>query len=110
MRESEREADHLLACETGPRSSSNPYLVVDKLEWIQCRYLIIQRGITYNPSATGESVSDEPVTSSRGHLTRPIALDPVHPLTINQKAVKIPDLTPKLEAMNRKLANKFEEL
>lgn len=66
--------------------------------------------MTYNPSVTNETTSEEPVGSARGHLTRPIALDLAHPLTINSKAVKIPDLGPKLEAMDRKLADTFEDL
>lgn len=83
--------------------------MVNQLDWIQCRYLIIQRGVGYT-AATEASTSDENVTSARGFLTRPMPLDPAHPITLNNTAVKIPDLAPKLEAMDRKLADTFEEL
>lgn len=97
-------------CLASLHSSTNPYLVVDKLEWIQCRYLLIQRGVSYTATGTSDATSDEPVGSARGHLTRPIGLDPAHPLTISGKAVRIPDLAPKLEAMDRKLTDTFEDL
>ncbi|ORY89473.1 hypothetical protein BCR35DRAFT_300675, partial [Leucosporidium creatinivorum] len=90
--------------------SSNPYLVVDKLDWIQCRYLLIQRTTTYSSTAETTTSSDEAVGTGRGHLTRPIPLDPMHPPVLNGQKINIPDVTPKLEAMDRKLAGTFEEL
>jgi hypothetical protein len=91
-------------------SSSNPYLVVDKLDWIQCRYLLIQRTTTYSTTSETTGSGEEPVGDSRSRLTRPIALDPMHPPVLSGTKISIPDVTPKLEAMDRKLAGTEEEL
>lgn len=90
-------------------SSTTPYFVVDKVDWIQCRYLIVQRGASYNYTPAPETASDDATTAGAG-LTRSIPLDPAHPLTLSTKAVGIPDLHPKLEALNQKLVDKNEDL
>ncbi len=54
------------------RSSSNPYLVVDKLGWIQCRYLLIQRTTTYSSTSETTGSGEEgtfPVAESYGEVT-----------------------------------------
>ncbi|KAK4700785.1 ubiquitin-conjugating enzyme E2 Q, partial [Phenoliferia sp. Uapishka_3] len=91
--------------------STTPYLVVDKVDWIQCRYLIVQRGATssYTP-IVADSNADESTTSSSDQITQLVPLDPAHPITLHQKCIGIPDLLPKLEAMNQRLDDEAEDL
>lgn len=89
-----------------------PQFVVDKVDWIQCRYLIVQRGASYNYTPAAD-VADDPAAAAAaaaGQLTRAIPLDPLNSLTIEGRAVSIPDILPKLEAMNRKLDATAEDL
>ncbi|KAM0753059.1 hypothetical protein T439DRAFT_323673 [Meredithblackwellia eburnea MCA 4105] len=89
--------------------SSNPYHVVNKVEWIQLRYLIVQRGASFNYNPATEN-ADETTVTTNSQLTRPIPLDPAHPITLNAKALGIPDILPKLEAMDKKLKATIEDL
>lgn len=83
---------------------------MDKVDWIQCRYLIVQRGASFNYTPTADAVADETTTNAAGQLTQLVPLDPVHPLSLNTKMVGIPNLLPKLEAMNKRLVDKNEDL
>ncbi|KAI5478234.1 ubiquitin-conjugating enzyme E2 Q [Pseudohyphozyma bogoriensis] len=90
--------------------SQNPYFVVDKVDWIQCRYLIIQRGASYNYQPAETTSADENVGANPNQLTTPIPLDRAHPITLNSASLIFPDLLPKLKAMNEKLAAANDEL
>lgn len=52
-------------------------------------------------STDGEPVDATKAEAIDGHY---IELDPVHPLTLSNQPIKIPDVQPKLEELNRQLA------
>ncbi|BGP16562.1 hypothetical protein JCM10213_000526 [Rhodosporidiobolus nylandii] len=87
--------------------STNPYLVVNQLDWIQARYLIVQRGTTYNYTA---SETDASSTGVKSPYTKTMKLDPAHALTLNSAAVQIPDVADKLKKLELKLSDKPDEL
>ncbi|GAA5881505.1 hypothetical protein JCM1840_007127 [Sporobolomyces johnsonii] len=88
--------------------SNNPYLVVKQLEWIQCRYLVIQRGVSYNYTAADTADAASSGTAQQNVKTLP--LDPAHPLLLNGQAVKIPDVVDKLQRIEQSLEDTPEEL
>ncbi|GAA5975703.1 hypothetical protein JCM11641_005842 [Rhodosporidiobolus odoratus] len=87
--------------------STSPYFVCDKLDWIQCRYLIVQRGTTYNHNAA-EAEQSSAVTPA--HSVKTVKLDPTYPLTLNRAAVEIPDIADKLKKLELALTDQFEDL
>ncbi|KAK1987852.1 polymerase [Colletotrichum cereale] len=63
-------------------TSTHPYYVVDKVDWIQCRYLLAQRKQTKHPQAQKTASALEPEYISQ---------DPSHQITgLSGSAVKIP--------------------
>lgn len=48
-------------------------------------------------------------TQPAAQLTRAIPLDPTHPITLNNGAIGIPDLLPKLQAMEQRLEGAEED-
>lgn len=90
--------------------STNPYFVVNQLDWIQCRYLLVQRGVSYNYDGVPAVVPAGGVAYTTGGLAmKQHPLDPKHPILLENRAISIPDILPKLEAMNRRLDNVEEE-
>jgi ubiquitin-conjugating enzyme E2 Q len=87
--------------------SRNPYLVVNKVEWIQCRYLIVQRATSYTGSDVA-STADTPPSAPTSAL-RTIPLDPAFRLTLNTEKLQIPDVLHKLEQLEEKLEDGKEE-
>lgn len=92
--------------------SSNPYYVVNNLDYIQCRYLIVQRGITSNWTAAEVQSTSSDITTSTGatFLTKSLVQDPKALITLNQKPIGFPDILPKLQAMDKKLSDEVEDL
>ncbi|GAA5950707.1 hypothetical protein JCM21900_000486 [Sporobolomyces salmonicolor] len=88
--------------------SKNPYLVVKQLEWIQCRYLVIHRGVSYSYTASDIAKAASSGTVQENVKTLP--LDPAHPLLLNGQPVKIPDVVDKLERIERSLEDTPEDL
>ncbi|KAK4053896.1 hypothetical protein OIO90_003733 [Microbotryomycetes sp. JL221] len=85
--------------------STNPYYVVDKTEWIQCRYLVNEPE-TLLTSIDVKKIVEAPQNS----LVRPVQLDPKQPFTLNGNKIVIPDLLPKLEALEAKLNDAVDHL
>ncbi|GAA5893568.1 uncharacterized protein JCM6883_003563 [Sporobolomyces salmoneus] len=86
--------------------SRNPYLVVNKVDWIQCRYLIVARATSYtsaDTSSTNAGSANAPASS-----LRTIRLDPAFRLTLNHKPLQIPDVLHKLEQLEEKLEDTEE--
>ncbi|GAA6060017.1 hypothetical protein JCM10212_001175 [Sporobolomyces blumeae] len=95
--------------------SSNPYLVVDKVDWIQCRYLIISRHTTPSLVSTEASLSDDASRRSARPSTarvpiKKISLDPIRRPTLGNAKIAIPDVVEKLEKMEADLDDTKEEL
>ncbi|SCV71838.1 BQ2448_4532 [Microbotryum intermedium] len=86
--------------------SFTPYFVVNQVDWIQCRYLVVER--TAAPRISGSEVTDPEAVTTVGVHKR--LLDPAHPITLGHKMIGIPDLMPKLEAISRRIEGKVEEL
>ncbi|GAA5978067.1 hypothetical protein JCM5350_007386 [Sporobolomyces pararoseus] len=86
--------------------SRNPHLVVDKVDWIQCRYLIVQRATSYN--GTDVSTTDTPAPLPASPL-KFIPLDPTIRITLNNEVLRIPDVLDKLVKMESRLEDVEEE-
>ncbi len=68
------------------------------MEWIQARYLIVSKSAGYaDYGAEGDTAGPHP----GGHY---LEMDPAHPITLGQAKVAIPNIVPKLEELNKKLA------
>lgn len=92
--------------------SNNPYFVVNQLDWIQARYLL-----AYTANAPGHVQHAEATASAssssgqkKGQVVKTVALDPKHPLTINNAKVLIPDVGEKLQQLEDSLQDTPEEL
>lgn len=92
--------------------SKQPYYVVNNLSYIQCRYLIVQRGVTSNwTAAEVQSTSSDITTSTCAtFLTKSLVQDPKTLITLNNNPIGIPDILPKLQAMDQKLSDEVEDL
>ncbi|GAA6050356.1 hypothetical protein JCM3770_002979 [Rhodotorula araucariae] len=96
--------------------STNPYLVVNRLEWIQARYLIVVRNTATNWTGQDQIAADAAVAaqavakSTKRSKVKTIALDPKHPLTIGENKVLIPDVGDKLQKLEDSLQDTPEEL
>ncbi|CEQ39453.1 SPOSA6832_00978, partial [Sporobolomyces salmonicolor] len=88
--------------------SKHPYLVVKQLEWIQCRYLVIQRGVSY--SYTASDIAKAASSGAVQQNVKTLPLDPAHPLLLNGQPVKIPDVVDKLERIEQSLEDTPEDL
>ncbi|SGY22977.1 BQ5605_C019g08878 [Microbotryum silenes-dioicae] len=86
--------------------SQTPYFVVNQVDWIQCRYLVVERMVA--PSTAGSDAKD-PKAVTTG-VVHEIELDPAHPITLGNKKIGVPDLMPKLEAISRRIDGDVEEL
>ncbi|TRM66799.1 hypothetical protein BD626DRAFT_483861 [Schizophyllum amplum] len=72
--------------------SKDPHLVVQKTEWIMCRYLLV-RGLEQADDKTADDVP-------RPTKTVPLVpLDPTHRLTLNNKVIKIPDPAHQIDSL-----------
>ncbi|GAA6008198.1 hypothetical protein JCM11491_001926 [Sporobolomyces phaffii] len=93
--------------------SRNPHLVVNNVDWIQCRYLIVQRGNSVNYNATdadtAASVAASTSAVAPGSPVKTIPLDPAFRLTLAHETLKIPDVVDKLEKMEARLEDADEE-
>jgi ubiquitin-conjugating enzyme E2 Q len=91
-------------------SSNNPYHVVNDVSWVQCRYLIIQRGTSYNYS---ETAAADAAASSSAATPAPsvklLKLDPAHPITLNRTSINIPDVADKLKKLEESVISTAEE-
>ncbi|GAA6000083.1 hypothetical protein JCM10207_006044 [Rhodosporidiobolus poonsookiae] len=91
--------------------SSNPYFVIAQLDWIITRYLIVQRGTTYNATDTASSSSAVDLTGpAAAPKIKTIKLDPAHPLTLSNSEIQIPDVADKLKKLEARLTDAPEEL
>ncbi|GAA5983163.1 hypothetical protein JCM10908_000179 [Rhodotorula pacifica] len=86
--------------------SSRPYLVCDKLDWIQCRVLIVQRNNLTVPDENQASSSKKPGKTS----IKTIPLDPKFPLTLNTVRIAFPDVEDKLQRLENALGDVQDEL
>ncbi|KAI0708751.1 hypothetical protein C8T65DRAFT_649990 [Cerioporus squamosus] len=89
--------------------STNPYFVVDKTEWIICRYLMVRGSGYANPNASTAPaqpfsvhpfsyMNQPPPPEENVDTSIPyVPLDPSHPLTLGQKWIRIPEPTHALE-------------
>ncbi|RDX46333.1 hypothetical protein OH76DRAFT_1407058 [Lentinus brumalis] len=97
--------------------STNPYFVVDKTDWIICRYLLVKGSGYVNPNAS--TSNSAPSYHPFNYTNQPpppeenvdnsipyVPLDPTHPLTLSQKWIRIPEPTHALEKI---LAARREE-
>ncbi|KAI0738313.1 hypothetical protein C8Q80DRAFT_1275827 [Daedaleopsis nitida] len=80
--------------------SSNPFFVVKQTEWIICRYLLIKGSWTSQLDGSAVPgrvlplpVEEDPVDDSIPY----VPLDPLHPLTLTNKRIRIPEPTHTLE-------------
>lgn len=93
--------------------SRNPHLVVNNVDWIQCRYLIVQRGNSVNYNATdadtAASVAASTSAVAPGSPVKTIPLDPAFRLTLAHETLNIPDVVDKLEKMEARLEDADEE-
>lgn len=101
---------------------SSTYLVVNNLDWIQCRVLIVEGTETSNvaiPTQLSTTQSTVPATLPVDDFnilpldqqrTKPTPLDPAHPLVLDGRRLNIPNLLPKLEAIKQKVDLAEEEL
>ncbi|GAA6028379.1 hypothetical protein JCM8097_007003 [Rhodosporidiobolus ruineniae] len=89
--------------------SNNPYLVVNQLDWIQCRYLIVQRGANYNYNETAATTDSTSISAPPPNV-KLLNLDPAHPLTLNSQKIQIPDVAQKLKQIEESLVDLDEEL
>ncbi|KAI8977714.1 hypothetical protein BD414DRAFT_516981 [Trametes punicea] len=86
--------------------SSSPYLVVDQTEWIVCRYLMVRSSMAGSgvrstvPASLSMPMPNQPHgqpvdQSEEGtHMDEEIPyvpLDPLHPLTLSQALIRIPE-------------------
>ncbi|BGP40452.1 hypothetical protein JCM10450v2_004434 [Rhodotorula kratochvilovae] len=96
--------------------STDPYLVVNRLEWIQARYLIVVRNTSTNwtgqeqAAAEAAAASSSSSGASKRSKVKTIALDPKHPLTIGTTKILIPDVGDKLQKLEDSLQDTPEEL
>ncbi|GAA5944159.1 hypothetical protein JCM3775_001084 [Rhodotorula graminis] len=93
--------------------SSNPYFVVNQLDWIQARYLIAQASSATAQVQVAEAAASASAASkkkSKGDALKTISLDPKHPLTIGSTKLIIPDVGDKLAKLEASLTDKVEEL
>ncbi|GAA5820502.1 hypothetical protein JCM11251_003020 [Rhodosporidiobolus azoricus] len=90
--------------------ATTPYLVVNKIDWIQCRYLIIQRGIASHNAETATDMSAASSLATPAPSIKAVKLDPVHPLTLNRQKIAIPDVGDKLQKLEDSVKEQKEEL
>ncbi|GAA5925491.1 uncharacterized protein JCM15063_005038 [Sporobolomyces koalae] len=93
--------------------SNKPYLVVDKVDWIQCRYLIVQRSRPPAESTDAVVTTDASDTAHElptSQLPQTLPLDPNFRITLNNKVINIPDVVYKLERLASKVDNADNEL
>ena len=83
-----------------------PYLVVNQTDWIQCRYLIVQRNAAFTENASTNEETPDAVVAS----LRTIPLDPAFRLTLSDTPLQIPDVLDKLEKMEAQLDDVEEAL
>ncbi|KAF9768936.1 hypothetical protein IL306_013704 [Fusarium sp. DS 682] len=67
----------------------NPYFVVDRIDWIQCRYLFVQIQAQGTDFSDPMSLLDEAISNSEQGLNY-LKQDPAHQLTCGKGQVKIP--------------------
>ncbi|KAI0656109.1 hypothetical protein C8Q70DRAFT_1014692 [Cubamyces menziesii] len=101
--------------------STSPYFVVDKTEWIVCRYLMVRSSSTSAPTTAPLPAVPVPPTLGRvlgaadGINEEPIMqddipyvpLDPMHPLTLSQAMIRIPEPSYALEKLLAALQDDF---
>ncbi|OCH92005.1 hypothetical protein OBBRIDRAFT_791754 [Obba rivulosa] len=88
-------------------TSSHPYFVVPHTEWIICRYLLVQ---TYASATTAPSLLPPGETDTTLSAIPSVSLDPMHPLTLANARIRIPDPTYKIGKMlAERLSEHFEE-
>ncbi|KAM3433187.1 hypothetical protein MY4824_006110 [Beauveria thailandica] len=64
--------------------STRPHFVVDQLDWIQCRYLLV----SINPSA--DVIAFPPYQPLKNEIQAYVLQDPIYPIIAGDKAVEIP--------------------
>ncbi|RPD55194.1 hypothetical protein L227DRAFT_579837 [Lentinus tigrinus ALCF2SS1-6] len=90
--------------------SQNPFFVVDKTDWIICRYLMVKGSGYVNPNAATTTPAPPSMYSYAPFTNQPpppeeevdnsipwVPLDPEHPLTLSGKRIRIPLPTHALE-------------
>ncbi|GAA5872831.1 hypothetical protein JCM8547_005715 [Rhodosporidiobolus lusitaniae] len=90
--------------------STTPYFVVDKIDWIQARYLIVERGTSYSYDAATTGTDASFSYSTPAPKAKLVKLDPAHPLTLSSSSIGIPDVADKLAKLEASLSDKVEEL
>ncbi|KAI5891455.1 uncharacterized protein SCHCODRAFT_02629145 [Schizophyllum commune H4-8] len=68
--------------------SRDPHLVVANTDWIMCRYLLVRCSPRELPAGNGKEATAKDKKASRVPF---VPLDPSHRLTLNNKAIAIPD-------------------
>lgn len=88
--------------------STTPYLVCNKLDWIQCRVLIGQRStIGSDPKDMTNAAEDPPPSPPK---VKTIPLDPAYPLTLHGVKIAVPDIDDKLQRLQDQLGDDEDEL
>lgn len=91
-------------------SSTNPYLVVQHTDWVQCRYLIVQRGTSYNYSETAAAdAAASASVATPAPAVKLMKLDPTHPINLSNVSIGIPDVADKLKKLEENVVNSIEE-
>ncbi|BGP55681.1 hypothetical protein JCM8202v2_003288 [Rhodotorula sphaerocarpa] len=88
--------------------STTPYLVCNKLDWIQCRVLIGQRStIGSDPKDMTNAAEDPPPSPPK---VKTIPLDPAYPVTLHGVKIAVPDVDDKLQRLQDQLGDDEDEL
>lgn len=91
--------------------SSSPYLVCDKLDWIQCRVLIVQRNNLLTKQDEQQAVAAaDTVAKAQKPQVKTVPLDPKFKLTLNNVNIAFPDVGDKLQRLEDELNDVPDEL
>ncbi|KAH8929227.1 hypothetical protein BT69DRAFT_1276502 [Atractiella rhizophila] len=88
--------------------SKSPYFVVDKVDWIQTRYLLVQPISTHSSYDPNQSSTPVSVRGGQGAMDL-LPLDPTYPLHMSNTSIQIPNPIPKLQRLTAKLSAGNEE-
>ena len=88
--------------------SSQPYLVCNQLDWIQCRVLVVQRNNLTGPQEDQAS-SDKDKKKAKTNI-KTIPLDPRFPLTLSSARIAFPDVEDKLQRLEDALGDTPDDL
>ena len=88
--------------------SSNPYLVCNQLDWIQCRVLVVQRN-NLTTSAEDQATTEKDKKKTKTNI-KTIPLDPKFPLTLSAARIAFPDVEDKLQRLEDALGDTPDDL